>query len=183
MSCTRFARLILTLAVLLAWTASLGAQTPADGSGGLRVGVMNAQLALLETAEMKKAQAALEAKYKPRQSEIAQLQAEIANIQTQLQSLGDKLQPQAQQDMVADGQRKQRNLQRLQEDLESAVEFDRNDILNRGQERMREIVNKVAADKGLDMIVDATVLFFSKPAFDVTKDVTTAYDAAHPVTE
>jgi len=42
--------------------------------------------AILETAEIKKAQVDLEAKFKPRQDAMARLTKELQDIQTQLQS-------------------------------------------------------------------------------------------------
>src|SRR5260370_18536694 len=117
------------LAVLTA--AALGiiagqAQTP---PAGLKIGVVNSQKAMLDTAEIKKAQLELEARYKPRQDQMAQLQKELAALQAQLQS--NKLTPAAQQEVTTQGQRKERDLQRLQDDLQGNVDRDRNDILAR----------------------------------------------------
>ena len=147
----------------------------------LKVGTLDLQKALLETAEMKKEQATMEARYKKPQADIAKLQADIADIQKQLQTLGDKIKPEAQQEMVASGTKKQRDLTRLTEDLQADVERDRNDILARGRDRIEAVVKKVAEEKALDMVIDAGSLFYSKPTFDITKDVTLAYDKAHPV--
>ena len=146
----------------------------------IKVGTLDMQKALLETAEMKKEQAAMELRYKKPQADITKLQTEIADLQKQLQTLGDKLKPDVQQDMVASGTKKQRDLTRLTEDLQADVERDRNDILARGRTRIEAVVNKVAEEKGLDMVIDAGSLFYSKPTFDITKDVTVAYDKAHP---
>ena len=147
----------------------------------IKIGTLDMQKALLETGEMKKEQTTLEARYKPNQDRITKLQTEIADIQKQLQTLGDKLKPEVQQNMVADGTKKQRDLQRLTEDLQADVERDRNDILQRGRTRIEASVNKVAEEKGLDMVIDAGSLFYSKPGFDISKEVTAAYDKAYPV--
>ncbi len=147
----------------------------------IKVGTLDMQKALLETGEMKKEQAAIELRYKKPQADITKLQTEIADLQKQLQTLGDKLKPDVQQDMVASGTKKQRDLTRLTEDLQADVERDRSDILARGRTRIEAVVNKVAEEKGLDMVIDAGSLFYSKPTFDITKDVTVAYDKAHPV--
>jgi outer membrane protein len=169
----RMFRFSLAMAAFLAVGAVAQAQ--------VKIGTLDMQKALLETAEMKKEQTTLEARYKPTQDRITKLQGEIAEIQKQLQTLGDKMKPEAQQTMVADGTKKQRDLQRLTEDLQADVERDRNDILQRGRTRIEASVNKVAEEKGLDMVIDAGSLFFSKPGFDISKDVTAAYDKAYPV--
>src|SRR5260370_33432804 len=49
-----------------------------------RVAIINAQKSVADTQEMKKAQAALEAKYRPRQQEIETLQRDLQTIQQQL---------------------------------------------------------------------------------------------------
>ena len=90
-------------------------------SAQMKVAIINSQLAVIETAEIKKAQAELEAKYKPRQSQIETLQKEIAQLQQQLQAGQGKLAPQAEQDIQVRGQRKQRELTRLGEDLQAEV--------------------------------------------------------------
>jgi outer membrane protein len=147
----------------------------------VKVATLDFQKALLETAEMKKEQAQMEARYKKPQADIAKLQADIADLQKQLQTMGDKLKPEVQQEMVASGTRKQRDLQRLTEDLQADVERDRNEILARGRDRIEAVVTKVAEEKGVDLVIDAGSLFYSKPALDISKDVTAAYDKAHPV--
>jgi outer membrane protein len=146
-----------------------------------KIGIINLQQALLDTADMKKAQAAMEAKFKPRQDELEKLQREMAEIQRQLQTMADKLTPQAQQDMVASGQRKQRDAQRLSEDLQAEVDRERTEILTRGRQRLQEVLTKLAEEKGLDVIVDVTNTVYFKAALDVSKDATAAYDKVHPV--
>jgi len=145
-----------------------------------KVGVVNSQAALAETAEIKKAQADLEAKYKPRQDQMVKIQKDLEGINQQL-SLGDKLTPQAQADLNTQGTRKNRDLQRLQEDMQADVDRERNEIIVRSGQRMVQIVQKMAEEKGLDVIIDASNTIYMKPALDLTKDATAAYDKAYPV--
>ena len=147
----------------------------------VKVAIINSQAAVVETAEIKKAQADLEAKFKPRQEQMAKLSKELETIQTQLQTLGDKLTPQAQSDLTTQGQRKQRDLQRLTEDMQADIERERTDILTKSGDRMQQIVAKLAEEKGLDMVIDASNTIYFKPALDLTKEATAAYDKAHPV--
>src|SRR5215813_11889182 len=96
-----------------------------------KIAVINLQRAVLESAEIKKASAEMEARYKPRQAEMEKLQRELAGIQQQLQSNAGKLTQQAEADLNANGTRKQKELQRIQEDLQADVDRDRNDILTK----------------------------------------------------
>jgi outer membrane protein len=158
--------------LLLASLAAASAQT--------KVGIVNVQNAILDTAEIKKAQVELETRYKPRQQKVEGLQKELADIQTKLQTMGDKLQPAAAQEMQTNGQRKQRELQRLSEDLQADVDRERNEILQKSGGRMQEVVKKLAEEKGLDVIMDVASTLYFKPTMDLTKDAVAAYDKAYP---
>jgi outer membrane protein len=153
----------------------------AGASAQVKAGIINTQKALLDTAELKKAQAEMEAKFKPRQDALDKIQREIQQISQQLQTMAGKLTPQAEQDLQIQGQRKQRDAQRMQEDLQGDVDRERQDILGRSGQRMQEVVTKLAESKGLDLVIDISNTVYFKPALDITKDATAAYDAAHPV--
>jgi outer membrane protein len=146
-----------------------------------KVAVINSQQAVVATAEIQKAQAELEAKFKPRQEEMTKLQNEIASLQSQIQQGQGKLTPQALQDLQIRGQRAQRDLQRLNEDTQSEVDRQRNEVLTRAAGRMQEIVGKLAAAKDFDVVIDTSNTIYFKPALDLTKEATAAYDKAHPV--
>jgi len=146
----------------------------------VKVAIINSQLAVIETAEIKKAQAELEAKYKPRQTQVETLQKEIAQLQQQLQAGQGKLTPQAEQDIQVRGQRKQRELTRLGEDLQAEVDRERNDILGRTGQRMQDVVKKIAEERGYDLVVDVSNTIYFKPALEITKEATAAYDKAYP---
>jgi outer membrane protein len=162
----------LLLAVLA--LASVGAAT-----AQVKLAVINTQKALLDTEDMKKAQRDLEAKFKPRQDEMVKLQKELQDIQTQLQS--GKLNELGTQEMTSEGQRKQRDLQRMQQDLQEDVERERTEILQRAGMRMQEVVKKLADEKGLDVVVDTSNTVFYKPALEITPEATAAYNKAYPV--
>jgi outer membrane protein len=143
-----------------------------------KVAVINSQKAVLDTEEIKKAQVDLETKFKPRQDKIVQLQKDLQSIQAQLQS--GKLNALGEQELTAEGQKKQRDLTRLQQDLQDDVNLERNDILQRSGARMQEIVKKLAEEKGLDIVVDTANAVFYKPAFDLTTEAVAAYNKAYP---
>ncbi len=145
----------------------------------VKIAVIDAHAALAETAEIRKTQSQIEAKYKSRQDEILKLRKELESIQQQL-SLGDKLTPQAQSELRNEGNRKQRQYQSLSEDLQADIEREQTAIFSKGSERMRQVLSKLADEKGLDAIIDADAMIFFRPALDVTKEATAAYDKAYP---
>lgn len=146
-----------------------------------KLAIINTQLAVVETAEIKKAQAELEARFKPRQAAVEKLQKEIADLQQQLQAGQGKLNPSAEQNLTLQGQRKQRDLQRLTEDVQQEVDRERTEILQRTGGRMQDVVKKLAEERALDVIIDISNTVYYKPALDITKEATAAYDKAYPL--
>jgi outer membrane protein len=149
-------------------------------SAQIKVAVINTQKALLETDDIKKAQLAMEAKFKPRQDQMVKLQKELEDIQAQLSS--GKLNELGTQELNAEGQRKQRELQRDQQDLQEDVERERTEIIQRAGTRMQEVVKKLADEKGLDLVVDTANTVFYKASFEITTEATAAYNKAYPIT-
>jgi outer membrane protein len=149
-------------------------------SAQVKAGVVSLQKAILETAEIKKAGNDMQVKYKKRQDDLDKAQREMQDIQLQLQSAQGKLSAAGEADLQARGARKEREVKRLEEDLRTDVERDRNEVLQRAQTRMIEIVKKVSDEKGLDLVVEASAVITFKPALDVTNDVVAAYDKAYP---
>jgi len=165
---------VLLCAATLVFGPSAFAQT--------KVGVISLQKAVLGTAEITKDQAAMTAKFKPRQDELNSLQAQIQQITQQLQTQADKLTPQAQEDLQANGARLQREAQRKQQDLQEEVDAYRQDVLSKASQKMAEVVKKLAEAKGLDLVVDSSTAIFVKPTIDLTNEAIAAYDKEYPAT-
>jgi len=163
-------RLTLASAALLA-AASVG-------SAQVKVGIIDLQKAVLGSAEITKANTAMEAKYKPKQLEAEKLAKELQTIQQNIQS--GKLSDLGVQDAQEQGKRKQKELTRINEDLTADTERDRTEILSRSTERMRQVVKKLAEDKGIDVIIDVSSAFYYKPALELTAEAIAAYDKAYP---
>jgi len=155
------------------------AQAPA-GFTQTKVAVVNFQNAVLSTAEIQKVLKDLQIKYKPRQDALQKGQQELSDIQTQLQASQGKLSQAGEADLTARGQRKQTQLQRLNDDLTADFEADRDDAVRKASTRMQELLKKVAEEKGLDLIVDSAAAPFIKSGIDITDQVVAAYDKAYP---
>ena len=177
-------RSALLLAVFVTLPAAVRAQTrtptPAQTQTfqPVRVAIINAQKAVADTQEIKKDQATLEAKYHPRQQAIENLQRDLQNIQQQLNT--PNLPPARESQLRMDGTDKQKQLQRMNEDLQTDVNNDRQDILGRAGRQMTEVVKKIAEAQGIDVVIDITNTIYFKPALDITAEATAAYDKAYP---
>jgi outer membrane protein len=165
-------RPLLVCTALIAFARFAPAQT--------KVGVISLQRAVFESAEIKKADAQMQATFKPRQDRMEALNKEIAALAQQLQSSNGKLSPQAEADLQSQGQRKQRELQRLTDDLNADATAYRNEVLSKSSDKMQAVVKKLAEEKGLDLVIDVSTALYFKDAMDITKDAIAAYDKAYP---
>src|ERR1700758_301661 len=96
--------------------AAAQAQAPIQPA---KVAIVDFQKAVADTQEIKQAQTALEAKYRPRTQQIQTLQNDLNSIQQQLNS--PNLQPDREAQLRQTGTDKQKQLQRMTEDLQSDV--------------------------------------------------------------
>jgi outer membrane protein len=147
----------------------------------LKVGVVDLQKVLQGTAEIKQAEADLKSRFGPKQDELAAAERELVKLQQDFEANQTKYTEAALADLSARIQSRQRIYQRNAQALQEEVNRDRQDILNRVGQRLQEIVKKVAEAQAFDMVVDAQSTLYTKPAFDISAAVTTAYDAAYPV--
>ena len=168
----RSAALLAVLATVCVVSGEAQAPQPA------KVAIINAQKAVADTADIKKAQAALETNFRPRQQAVENIQNELQNIQKQLNT--PNLDPTREAQLRGEGTQKQKELQRLGEDLQADVNAERQDILSRSGRQMTEVVKKMAEERGIDVVVDITNTIYFKPALDITAEARAAYDKAYP---
>jgi outer membrane protein len=145
------------------------------------VGVVDNSKVLADVAEIKKAQEGMNVKFKPKQTELETLQKEIETIQQQLQRDAGKLTASAEGDLTLRGQMKQRQFERLRDDLQAMVTEEREGILTKAQDHLRTAIAEVAKTKNLDVVLEKNATLFMKETVDITKDVVAAYDKAFPV--
>ena len=165
--------LLLALSTLPFSPLAAQAITPA------KVAIINAPKAVADTQEIKKAQATLDAKYRPRAQQNQTLQTQLQTIQQQLGA--PNLAPERESQLRTDGSQKQKELQRLNEDLQSDVNNERQEILGRAGRQMTEVVKKIAEERGFDVVIDITNTIYFKPMLEITAEATAAYDKAYPV--
>ena len=145
-----------------------------------KIAVISLQKALFDTAEIKKADAEMQATLLPRQQQAEKLNQELAKISQQLNT-DSTLTQAAQFDLQNEGKRKQTELTRIQEDLQADATALRQNILSKATDRMQAVVKKLADEKGLDLVVDTQVALYVRPALDLTAEATAAYDKTYPV--
>ena len=183
-----------TLPAILAVVVLSSVRLAAQATDSVKLGAIDFQRALADTAEMRKHNKEIETKYRPRQEEIAKLSQEIQELEEKLRQAGVS-EMAALQDQLA---RKRRDAQRKQEDTETDFRFEMADVFQAGTSRMRFVVAKLADEKGLDLVIDTQLLtdpfsrqlnpeqakpLYLKPALDMTAEATRRYDQEFPLSE
>ena len=169
----RFLSAIVLCSAALASTSVARAQA--------KIAVVNFQQAIQDTQELKKAQNDLVAKFKPRQDELDKTNQDLNDLQTMLQNSQGKLSLAKEADLQAQAQRKQREAERMSQDLQDDLQKERDTTIQRMGSRMTEVVKKLMDEKGLDAIFDVSGIVAFKNALNLTADATAAYDKAYPV--
>ena len=137
-------------------TFALGLVAVAPAMAQAKTGTIDFQRAVVETAEFKKAYAQLEATYKPKQDALSKAQQELQDLDTQMRSSQGQLSQAGAAELQAKAQRKQTQVERLQQDLQEDFEADRDRALQLTGTRMTDVLKKLAEEKQLDLIIDAT---------------------------
>lgn len=167
-----------SVSLLLASAALMSLTLPAQEIPPSRVAIINLQMAVSQTQEIKKDISAMEAKYSPRQKAIEALQKDLQDIQKQ--GSQPNLQPGKEAELQSQFTTKQKQLQRLQQDLQADVDAERQDVLGHVGKQMSEVVKALAQEKGVDVIIEVSNTLYFKPALDLTSAATAAYDKAYP---
>jgi outer membrane protein len=168
------------LGLVASSTPAAAQAAPAASVPAMKIGVINWQGALLGTQELQKRVKELTAKYQPQADALDKAKRDLADIQTEVDSSQGKLSPQREAELQAQGTRKQREVERLTDDLQTAGETERQDLLQQVGTRMTTVVKKLMEDNGLDMIVDTASVVAFKPTVEITTAAIAAYDKAYP---
>ncbi len=147
-------------------------------SAQTKFGLVDFQTALLATKDMQAEAAKMEAEFKPQQDALAKLTEDMQSLQQRLVAATD---PQQQAQLQAQGATMQTRFDRMRQDMQSAIDFRREGILEKGASRMREVLEKLRVEKGLDAVIDTSSIYVYNPTMELTAEATAAYDAAHPV--
>jgi outer membrane protein len=185
---------VLALFSLFVCPALSRAQT-APSSG--KIGVLNIQAAILNTAEGKKALADLDKKYQPKRADLQRMQQEITSLEDQVQRQQTAASDSAQLQLTRQLEEKKKIFTRTQEDAQSDFNADRSEMIGRISQKMGRLVQSFAEQNGYALILDLVAPVFSTsgqigdaqvPVYyaakdaEVTEEIVRRYDAANPVT-
>ncbi|MGA9144391.1 MAG: OmpH family outer membrane protein [Candidatus Acidiferrales bacterium] len=164
------------------WAQSSGA--PA-APAGLRVGVINVQVAITSTSEGKQAAAELQSQFAPRQSELDGLRRQIEDIQTRLRTGSSTLSDDEKARLSREAEQLTRTFQRKQQDSQDDFNEAQREVVDRIGRKMIDVLDKYSKENGYGVIFDTsaqnTPVVYAANQIDVTQEIIRLFDQNYPV--
>ena len=168
------------------------AQTPAPAPAAappaapttLKIGVIQAELALLQTKDGQAAKAEMDKKFGPRAEVLQKQKADIDELQNKLERGGTTMAQAAKDEMQRQITTKTRNLQRDAQDFQDEQQAEEQKVLADLEDKMKAVIAKYASENGLSLILNVaaenTPVLWMSQSLDITQAIIDAYDKASP---
>ncbi len=173
---------LMMMLLLVTWLAVGQAPAPAPAASG-KLGLILATRVLAECEEGKALQAEMAKKFGPRQKKMEELSAEIQRLQTEYRQ-GETTFPIAERQQRSLAlQRKQKDLERLNEDFNYDANAAREEGLARLNRQLGQVAVKYGSEKQYAVIFDRITAgaLYVGPAVDITNEILAAYNQQFPV--
>ncbi len=178
-------------ATTFAVAVSAAAALAQDAARAPRVAVIDmarvsaeSQLGKSYAAQLEKLQTEINAEATKKQTELGKLDTALKTLQEELEKQGAVLSPEARDKKQQDIVRKTRERQAFLEDGQQEINRMREraqqqaqQINGEFQQKVRPLVEEVAKDKGIDLVLDSQVAYTINRDFDITRDVIAKADA------
>src|SRR5215475_4735375 len=149
-----------------------------------KIVIVNFERAVVESAEGKKASEKFNVTFKAKQEDLEKRQKDIDDSTKKLQNGARTLTDAAKADIQRDIDRKNTELQRLNEDAQKELQSLRDELLRPIAEKATALMNALAAEQGYTLVVDISNpqsnIVFWDPKRDVTSELVKRIDAAPP---
>jgi outer membrane protein len=177
---------VLALAASLAGPATWAQSTGAGAAAaGMKVGVINVQVAITSTGEGKQAAGELQSQFAPRQSELENLRRQVEDIQTRLRTGASTLSDDEKARLSREGDQLSRQFQRKQQDSQDDFNEAQREIVDRIGRKMIDVLDKYSKENGYGVIFDTsaqnTPVVYAANQIDVTQEIIRLYDQNYPV--
>ncbi len=167
----------------------VSAQTPAATPAApaqVKIGIIQAIVALGKTKEGQAAQAELEKKLGPKAQSIQKDQADLNELQRKLDQGGNTMSAAAKQELQNTIQTKSKTVQRNIQDFQDEQQSEEGKVVAGLEEKMKAVIDKYAAENGFTIIFNVadenTPVLWAANSIDITNAIVDAYDRAAPAT-
>jgi Skp family chaperone for outer membrane proteins len=176
---------VAVLAGALGAAAAAQAQAPAAAERTPHIAVIDMARVSAESllgksyaSQLEKLQTDINAEATKKQTELGKLDAALKTLQEELEKQASVLSPEARDKKQQEIVRKTRERQAFLEDGQAEINRMRERAQQQAQaingefqQKVRPLVEQVAKDKGLDLVLDSQVAYTINRDFDITRDV------------
>jgi outer membrane protein len=166
----------------LAFASLLHAQERSIPSTTPNIVTVSFNAAVLQTAEAQRELTALQTKFAPRQTQLKTLSEEIESLRKQLQASADKLSDVESASRQQALSVKEKQLQRLAEDLRNDSDSDSQQVFQTVAQKVYAFLQTYAQQHSYAVVVErgsdaAPVVWYAAANLDITADLIKAYNA------
>lgn len=155
-------------------------------TGPSKIAIVNIQQAIFSTEQGKKLDAALQARFAPKKTELNNAQDELNKLNSQLTAGGNTMSAAAKTQLQQEIASKQRDLTQNVDNAQTDYQNAQSDLLNTVGNTMMPLLKTYAVQHGYTAVIDVSmswpqspVLYFN-PGIDITGDIVKLFDQAHP---
>ncbi len=175
---------IVTLAVgalaLGALAGGASAQAPSMIAPGGKIGVIEVQKIVQESAIGKESLARVQKIQQSKQEDLQKRQKELRDLEQKIQEQGKALSEDAMEKLQKDYQAKALDLKRFQDDAQRELEESQRKELGELEKRIMPVINEVAREQGYSLVFNkfnSGLLFADDKAVDLTEAVITKFNS------
>ena len=165
-------------------TLALLISVPTVWAQNIKIAVVDFERAVVESAAGKKSSEKFNGTLQAKQADLEKRQKDLEDQQKKLQNGARTLSDAGKADLQKDIDRRQRELQRLNEDAQKELQALRDELLRPIAERATAILNAMAAEQNYTLVVDLSNqennVLWANPKNDITAELIKRIDAAAP---
>lgn len=166
--------------------AAPAAAAAATGHVPTKVGIIQAQSALVSTKDGQKAMQEFQAKLEPRKKDLERKAAEIRELQDKLQRGGAAMAEAAKTDLTRTIDVKTKAYNRDMQDAQDEADQEQRKLLDELSGKMTQVIEKYALANGYAVILNVsdqnTPVIYASNQVEITKDIIDLYDKMNPST-
>lgn len=162
------------------------ASSPAARVPAAKIGVIQAQAALLGTRDGQKAVMDMNKRVEPTKVALDKKANDIRELQDKLQRGGNAMADAAKADLTRQIDQKTKAYNRDMEDAQAEAEAEQRKLMDELTQKMMKVIDSYAMANGFTLILDVsnpqTPVLYASNQVEITKDIVDLYDKTYPVT-
>ncbi len=151
--------------------------TPGLAQDRIKIGYLDVQRAVAESAAGKRAGDRFQAQVKKAEADTLKERQDIERLRSDIEKKGPLLKEEERRNLEADFQKRSVTLQRTMGDLQQDLEAKRRDMMQDILKELEGVVNDVGKAEKFTLILDRSQVLFADQGIDVTNKVIETYNS------